>query len=89
MPDCQHGDFITITNIFRTSRAKGGPITGYTAEINIRCSECGQEFRWIGLDIGSSPYEPMTSFGGTVLRAPITPATPLTPGTPDAQEGTL
>lgn len=72
---CQHEDFITVANIFRLSAETGGSITGFTAEINIRCSECGQEFEWIGPNMGSSPFEPTVSFDGTVLRAPIKPAT--------------
>lgn len=71
---CAHEQFMTKARIGRLSDVEGGPITGYTAEIHIECSECGLQFRFIGKKFGSSPFEPMLSADGLELRAPIEPA---------------
>ena len=47
---------------------------GYSAEIRTRCGDCGEPFRWTGLDAGWSPARPMCSVDETVLNAPLRPA---------------
>jgi hypothetical protein len=79
--ECQHEDFVSVVDVYRLTDSTGR-VTAYSAEVNIRCSECGQEFRWLGLSAGSSPTVPMVSIDGTVLRAPITPTT-----APTGEEG--
>lgn len=70
---CEHENFEARVGVQRLSKDEGGPITHYSAEISIVCTECKQAFEFIGLPIGSSPYRPMVGFDGSELRAPIMP----------------
>lgn len=71
---CPHTNFMTKAGIHRLSDTEGGPITGYTADIKISCTECGLPFRFRGLAAGSHFAEPRVSVDGTELRAPLEPA---------------
>jgi hypothetical protein len=48
-------------------------IVGYTAEIRIKCRECGLPFEFIGVEAGMSCEKPMASVDAQELRAPIRP----------------
>lgn len=71
---CQHLKFSSRVGVFRLSDKDGGPITGYTAEVKIKCDDCGLAFRFMGLPAGSHYAEPRVSADGLELRAPIEPA---------------
>jgi hypothetical protein len=73
--ECAHESFQATTSVGRLSRVEGGPVTGYTADIAIKCSECGLPFRFIGIAAGNHHAEPRVSIDGTELRAPLEPAT--------------
>lgn len=75
MTKCQHQNFEAYANVARLSHDDGGPVTGYSADIGIRCADCGVPFRFNGLPAGASHVEPRVSVDGTELRAPIEPAT--------------
>jgi hypothetical protein len=71
---CKHENFQCEARIGRLSHEEGGPITGYTAEIRVKCTECGLPFRFIGLAAGSHYASPTVSIDGEELHAPIEPA---------------
>lgn len=71
---CQHKQFCASVEVGRLSKNENGPITGYTADVRIKCAECGLPFRFIGIECGSSPFAPKVSVDATELRAPIEPA---------------
>ncbi len=71
---CEHRSFKSVVGVHRLMDVEDGPITGYTAEIHIHCSECGLAFRFRGLAAGSHYAEPRVSVDATELRAPIEPA---------------
>jgi len=73
---CQHEHFAAHVEVNRLTDAEGGPVTGYAADITVRCAACGQPFEWIGVPGGLSPGQPMCSVDRTELRAPIHPAAP-------------
>ncbi len=73
--DCQHQKFQCDARIGRLSDTDDGPITGYTANIKVTCSDCGLPFRFIGIAAGNHYAEPRVSLDGTELRAPLEPAT--------------
>lgn len=75
MSGCEHKNFRAACKVGRLSHDEGGPITGYTVDVTVKCDDCGLPFRFIGLDAGSHPSEPRVSIDGTELRAPIEPAT--------------
>lgn len=71
---CEHHNFYCKARVGRLTEAEGGPVTKYTTDIMINCSDCGQPFEFIGVPGGSSPMQPMVNFDGTELRAPIRPS---------------
>jgi hypothetical protein len=63
-----HKDFAAIVAVARlldTGR--------FSAEIRVKCVECDEPFRFLGVGAGLSPYVPLTSLDGLELRAPIEP----------------
>ena len=72
---CEHKNFAAQVNVGRLSEKEGGPITGYTAEVSVKCADCGLPFRFIGLPAGNHFAEPRVSVDGLELRAPLEPAT--------------
>jgi hypothetical protein len=71
---CPHEDFAAQVEVNRLTAGEGGPVTGYSADITIRCIGCGEPFRWTGCPAGLSPARPMVSPDEETLRAPIRPA---------------
>lgn len=73
MADCAHENFEASVSVGRLTATEGGPVDGFKAEVRIVCAQCRVPFRWLGLGMGDSPLEPLTSVDGLELRAPITP----------------
>lgn len=71
---CEHMNFIGQVNVYRLSDVEGGPITGFTTGIEVKCADCGLPFRFKGIPFGSHPAEPRLRVDGEELRAPIEPA---------------
>lgn len=71
---CPHADFTAEIGVTPLTAVEDGPVTGYTTEIRIRCADCGEPFRWVGVPAGLSTARPMCSPDETELRAPIRPA---------------
>lgn len=73
---CPHENFAANVEVNRlaSSEEPGAPITGYAADITVWCADCGERFRWIGVQAGLMPSQPMCSVDETELRAPLRPA---------------
>lgn len=72
---CPHEDFTANVEVNRLTASDGDPtIIAYDTSITVACLACGEPFRWIGVQAGSSPGRPMCSVDETELRAPIRPA---------------
>lgn len=72
---CPHEDFEAAVEVSRLTRSDDDPtVIGYSADITVRCAQCGEKFRWTGLQAGLSPAHPMCSIDETVLLAPLRPA---------------
>lgn len=71
---CDHEQFKADCDINRLSETDDGPITGYSINISVKCIQCGQKFRFLGVPAGSDHQFPRASIDGTELRAPIEPA---------------
>jgi hypothetical protein len=71
---CPHEDFHTEVGINRLTSEPDGPVTAYIADIRIRCVQCDEPFRWVGVPAGMKPDRPMVSIDETELHAPIRPA---------------
>lgn len=65
---CGHLNFVArvaVNRLVDTGR--------YSADVRVNCVECGEPFRFLGVEAGLSPYAPMVSVDGLELRAPIEP----------------
>lgn len=71
---CVHPEFAVHAEVNRLTSVEGGPVTGYSVDLRVSCIPCGEVFRWIGLDAGSSPRQPRCSIDEATLHAPIRPA---------------
>lgn len=71
---CEHMNFVADVAVGRLTDGDGGPVTGYTSEIHIKCRDCGLPFRFLGLPFGHHFAEPRLSADSLELRAPIEPA---------------
>lgn len=71
---CPHEDFDAVVGVNRLTSEPGGPVTAYSADIRVSCAQCGELFRWIGVEAGLKPDSPMVSVDEAELRAPIRPA---------------
>ncbi len=70
---CGHETFESAVKVNRLTNAEGGPVTGFAADVSIRCSQCGQDFFFVGLPMGCTPDHPTVSADGKELRVPISP----------------
>jgi hypothetical protein len=52
MIKCEHEKFDANVDVTRLTKTDGGPVTGYLAEIKIRCIQCGTPFAFKGLPMG-------------------------------------
>lgn len=68
---CQHERFESQVNVFRLTSPDGAKVTGYTAEVEIRCCDCESPMLFLGLPVGSRPDYPTVSFDRRQLRSPL------------------
>lgn len=73
-PPCDHPRHKVETRVAHLTDTEGGPVTGHTVDIKIRCDVCGIYYRFLGLPIGYMPGRPTVNVDGTELRAAIEPA---------------
>ncbi len=72
---CTHQDFKANVNVCRRTDNDEITVIGFSADIRIKCNECGQDFEFIGVEPGSSPFGPKCSMDSMELRIPIKPST--------------
>lgn len=70
---CGHHRFESAVTVLRLTDGPGFNLIGFSAEVRVRCGDCGREFEWIGVPYGSSPMQPTASVDMQELRAPIRP----------------
>ncbi len=68
MSECEHKEFEARVEVNRLEDVKL-----FAADIHIQCSECGMQFRFLGLPGGLHPAHPTVSVDGTEARLPIVP----------------
>lgn len=71
---CPHENFTARVEVNRLKPSDEEPVDAYAADVRISCSDCGEPFRFIGVQAGLRPDRPMCSVDETELRAPIRPA---------------
>lgn len=67
---CAHNAFRTSLAVTKIHKAD---VTYYMADLRIYCDDCETAFQWHGVPAGASFGQPMRSFDGLELRAPIMP----------------
>lgn len=71
---CPHENMAADVDVNRLTDDEDGPVVAYVADIRVRCIDCDEPFRWIGVPAGMSPRHPMVSVDETELHAPMRPA---------------
>lgn len=76
MPECKHHEFISKVSVFRLTENEhpNAEPSGFSAEVLIKCKECGREFEFIGVPGGMSAEYPTVSMDNKELRIPIKPS---------------
>lgn len=74
MSNCEHKNFSVRANVLRLSPAEGAPVTGFNAEITIRCLSCDADFKFLGLPHTVNSRMPGVSIDSLEARLPIAPA---------------
>lgn len=70
---CEHPDFHVHASVNRLTEVDGGPVIAFQACVMIRCTACGERFRWLGCPPGNLPDRPTVSVDAYELRAPVRP----------------
>lgn len=73
MGSCAHLDFHATVGVARLEQVPGGPVTGYMAEIRIRCTECDRPFQFLGLEPGLDTQGARVSIDGLEANIAISP----------------
>lgn len=75
LTDCEHVEFAAEVDAVRLTAGEhvGAPVTGYTADVRIRCAACGTRFQFVGPDVGLSGARPMVSLDGCEVHLPMRP----------------
>lgn len=68
MSDCAHEQFGAEVDVHRLEDSGK-----FIADVRVKCVQCGEPFRFIGLSAGISFDQPTVSIDETELRAPIEP----------------
>lgn len=70
---CQHEQFRATVKVGRLTKVEGGPVTGYTADVRIKCANCGLPFQFLGLEPGIDSQGARVDLEGTEARLAICP----------------
>lgn len=73
---CPHLNFDAEVevNCLGVGETSDGTPKAYSASIRVRCADCEELFRWIGVQAGMQPNRPMVSVDETQLHAPLRPS---------------
>lgn len=72
---CAHEDFHALANIGRSAASDDDPtIVAYHVELQVRCANCGEPFRFMGVPAGWLADRPTCTVDEATLNAPIRPA---------------
>jgi hypothetical protein len=69
---CAHERFSAHVGVQRLTD-DSGRVRNFIAEVQVRCTECGEPFHFLCPDTGLSFTRPTVNVGATMLHAPIAP----------------
>lgn len=72
MSKCEHRQFQAAVQVARLTDERGN-LKRFSADVTIRCSECGTRFQFQGMPAGFHPDHPCVSADGLEARMPIAP----------------
>ena len=72
-PCCAHMNFEAQVNVGRLMDGDSGPVTGYMADIHVKCAECGLPFQFLGLPMGVDTNGARVSVDGLEARIALSP----------------
>lgn len=70
---CEHLNFAAMVNVGRLTKTEGGPATAFTAEVRIKCADCGRQFQFMGLEPGVDLQGARTSIDAMEAHLAICP----------------
>jgi len=70
---CPHDQFEANVGVHRLTDVEGGPVTGYTADITVKCAQCGARFQFLGLAPGVDTQGARVSLDGLEARIALCP----------------
>lgn len=76
MSGCAHEDFEASVEVNRLGDGDHGApdtIAGFTCDLRVHCSKCGEAFTFHGVEVGVDPSKPTMSLDGKELHVPIRP----------------
>lgn len=72
--DCQHMNFEVYANVCRMTDDKDAKVvTGFLADVTIKCAECAKPFQFLGLPMGIDTQGARVSVDGLKARLAISP----------------
>ena len=75
-PICDHPSFQSEVTVYRVAHEQGMPASGLSAGVRVKCTACGEQFRFGGLVSSDHPYGPRISYDGHEVRIPVLPDWP-------------
>lgn len=73
MSSCEHHNFAATVGVARLAKNEGGPITGYMADITVKCADCGRPFQFLGLEPGIDTGGARVSIDGLEAHIALCP----------------
>lgn len=76
MANCKHSNFhanVSVGRIIAEGASDDSQPIAFSADVTVKCLDCGKPFEWIGLPMGYSPMQPMCSVDGLEARMPLKP----------------
>lgn len=61
-------NFIAHVDTGRITKGEGGPVTHFTVELRVQCSECGIPLQFVGMPAGIDTHGPTVSVDALEAR---------------------
>lgn len=76
---CEHEHFEADVAVQRLTKDEQagvavGPINAFIAEVRVTCAQCGEKFRFLGLDYGAGGATPTCTIDELTAHLPVRPA---------------
>lgn len=70
---CQHMNFGANVSVGRITKSEGAPVDYFTADVRIKCADCGLPFQFLGLEAGMDTQGARVSVDGLEARLAVCP----------------